>query len=228
MFLMQRLEIGLLQILQKKIIIQYQGDDARQGEFIKSNFLINIANQVDRKYYTTASDKLKKDQIKFLTKCSDIVYCLNPDLMHVLPKKTKFLPYTIVDLDECKPIYLKNQSRKLRIGHAPSNRSVKGTDLIIKSLDILSAEGFQFEFILIENLTNREAKEIYKGIDILIDQLYAGWYGGLAVELMALGKPVMVYLREYDLKFIQKEIYTNIKYMSKRNNIYSHTKSSYT
>ena len=35
-----------------------------------------------------------------------------------------------------------------------------------------------------------------------MDQLFAGWYGGLAVEAMALGKPVVVYIRQDDLRLI--------------------------
>jgi len=38
--------------------------------------------------------------------------------------------------------------------------------------------------------------------DIVIDQLLAGWYGAFAVESMALGKPVICYLRENDLHLI--------------------------
>ena len=41
---------------------------------------------------------------------------------------------------------------------------------------------------------------------LLVDQLLAGWYGGLAVEVMALGKPVMCYLREEDLGFIPRQM----------------------
>jgi glycosyltransferase involved in cell wall biosynthesis len=54
----------------------------------------------------------------------------------------------------------------------------------------------------VEGLANAEAKKLYQQADLLIDQLLIGWYGGLAVELMALGKPVICYLREDDLKFI--------------------------
>jgi len=39
-----------------------------------------------------------------------------------------------------------------------------------------------------------------------VDQLFAGWYGGLAVELMAMGKPVICYLREADLKCLTPEM----------------------
>ena len=40
----------------------------------------------------------------------------------------------------------------------------------------------------------------------MVDQLLCGWYGGLAVELMALGKPVICYIREADLQFIPAEM----------------------
>jgi len=70
----------------------------------------------------------------------------------------------------------------------------------------LKKEGHAIRFILVENMSNDKAKDIYKKADILIDQLLAGWYGGLAVELMALGKPVIAYIRKEDLKFIPTQM----------------------
>tara|TARA_B100000242_G_C43053992_1_gene492715 strand:- start:1567 stop:2706 length:1140 start_codon:yes stop_codon:yes gene_type:complete len=213
MFIMQRIELYVLKIFRKKIIIQYQGDDARQGDFSRANFPINIASKVDEYYYTDLSDKLKRSQIKLLTKASDIVYSLNPDLMHVLPEKTKFLPYASIDLRKWQPSYLVKKNKKLKIGHAPTNRDVKGTQAIIDALDNLNMQGYEFEFILIENLSNLEAKKIYKTLDVFIDQIYAGWYGAVAVELMALGKPVMVYIRESDLKFIPQKMQEDLPFL---------------
>jgi glycosyltransferase involved in cell wall biosynthesis len=43
---------------------------------------------------------------------------------------------------------------------------------------------------------------MYEQADLVIDQLLVGWYGGMAVEAMALGKPVISYIREGDLRFI--------------------------
>src|SRR5262249_48350106 len=51
-----------------------------------------------------------------------------------------------------------------------------------------------------------EALDAYARADILVDQLLLGWYGGAAVECMALGKPVICYIREDDLKFIPEEM----------------------
>ena len=43
--------------------------------------------------------------------------------------------------------------------------------------------------------------ENYESLDVLIDQLFAGWYGGIAVELMSL-ETCVSYIRESDLGFI--------------------------
>jgi hypothetical protein len=134
------------------------------------------------------------------------IYALNPDLLHVLPKRAEFLPYSHISLSEWTPVYSQLDDRPLRIGHAPSHRGVKGTDLIIAAVGRLQAVGYKFEFVLIEGLSNLEAKERYKSIDVVVDQLFAGWYGGLAVECMALGKPVLAYIREDDLVFIPEQM----------------------
>ena len=61
---------------------------------------------------------------------------------------------------------------------------------------------FDFELILVEKKTHEEALAIYRSADLAIDQVLAGWYGGFAVEMMAMGKPVACFIREGDLKFV--------------------------
>jgi glycosyltransferase involved in cell wall biosynthesis len=84
----------------------------------------------------------------------------------------------------------------LRVAHAPSKRSVKGTDAVLAAVDALRARGAPIELDLIEGLPNREARLRYAAADIVIDQLRIGWYGMLAIESMALAKPVIVHLDE--------------------------------
>ena len=69
----------------------------------------------------------------------------------------------------------------------------------MEAADRLQREGVPFDLELIENLPNAEATRRYRDADLVVDQLLAGWYGGFAVEAMALGKPVIAYLRESDL-----------------------------
>ncbi len=203
---MQVFELKILNWRKVPMFVQYQGDDARQSDFCLENFEITAATQVGSDYYNERTDAQKKSQIQRMSTYCTKVYGLNPDLLYVLPENAEFLPYSHVSFEEWEPHYTQTIDRPLRIGHAPSNRKGKGTDFVINALEELKAEGYAFDFVLIEGVSNAEAKLIYQDIDVLVDQLFFGWYGGLALEVMALGKPVLVYLREEDLKFIPKEM----------------------
>ncbi len=84
----------------------------------------------------------------------------------------------------------------LRVAHAPSKRAVKGTDTVLAAVESLRARGAPIELDLIEGVPNREARLRYAAADVVIDQLRIGWYGMLAIESMALAKPVVVHLDE--------------------------------
>jgi glycosyltransferase involved in cell wall biosynthesis len=74
--------------------------------------------------------------------------------------------------------------------HAPSSRRRKGTEHVLEAV-----EGLDVELDLVEGLRHDEARRHYERADIVVDQLNAGWYGVFALEAMALGKPVLSYLR---------------------------------
>lgn len=209
----QWLELNLFKLLKKTLFVTYQGNDARQGDYCLAHFEFNIASQVGEAYYTQKSDELKRKMISRMSRYCHAMYALNPDLLCVLPEKAKFMPYAHIFLDEWTPHFNQLENRKLRIGHAPSNRKVKGTDLILEALERLKKRGYEFEIVLVEGVSNAEAKKIYETIDILIDQIFAGWYGGLAVEVMALGKPVLVYIRQDDLKYIPAEMAADFPFL---------------
>lgn len=200
-------DIALLRRAGKGIVVTFQGDDARQGDYSLANFEISIAQEVDPAHYTPEGDMLKRRVISKFTQYADRIFYLNPDLGHVLPSWATFMPYGHIDLREWRPSPLsKSASDRPVVIHAPTNRSVKGTPYILEAVQRLQAEGVDFDFVLVEGLSHEEAKHLYGRADLLIDQLLAGWYGGLAVELMALGKPVMCYIREGDLKFIPEQM----------------------
>ena len=74
--------------------------------------------------------------------------------------------------------------------HAPSSRRRKGTEQVVAA-----CEGLEVELDVVEGLRHDEARRRYERADIVVDQLNAGWYGIFALEAMALGKPVLSYLR---------------------------------
>ena len=55
-------------------------------------------------------------------------------------------------------------------------------------------------------MSNDEALKKYREADIVIDQLRIGWYGAFAVEVMKMGKPVIAYINERDLKYVPAEM----------------------
>lgn len=195
-------ELFLLKLLRKKIVVTFQGSDARQADYCKENYEFTYFNHPFYSNFETLDEK-KRIKISIFDRFADLIYTTNPDLKNVLPDRTVFRPYTKLDFRSIIPVYMKyNIEKPTVIIHAPSRRHIKGTDIIKDAIKKLKDEGFLIDFQLIENTNNAEAFESYKKADLVIDQLYVGWYGGFAVEAMALGKPVMCYIRDSDLKHI--------------------------
>ena len=198
--LLELSDVAILKRLGKGIVVTYQGDDARQGDYCLRHYEITFASEVKSDYFSVESDSRKRRQIRKFARYTDRTYSLSPNLLALLPN-AEYLPCAHVDLRRLTPVYPESVV-KPRVLHAPSHRGVKGTRFIIDAVERLRRDGVRFDFELIEDLPFPIAQRRYKEADIVIDQLLAGWYGGLAVEAMALGKPVIAYLRESDLQVL--------------------------
>jgi hypothetical protein len=196
-------DLPLLKSAGKALFVTYQGGDARQGQFCRENFDIHFADEVPPGYYSPASDARRREEIAIFERYADGIFALNPDLLRVLPRRAKFLPYANTDLKDWRPSDYRPGSRsRPLVVHAPSHQGVKGTRFVLNAVNRLKSEGVAFEFALVEKMSRSEARKVFEQADLLVDQLLSGWYGGVAVEMMALGKPVVCYLREEDLGFI--------------------------
>lgn len=183
------------------IAMTYQGDDARQQDFVRKNFAINTSLGLGDDPVGARLDPHRRRRIRMVDRYADRIYALNPDLLHVLPERAEFVPYASVHPDEWRPVPWPKEEPPLVV-HAPSHRGSKGTEDILRAVKQLEREGVPFRFRLIEGMTHAEARRLYEEGHLLVDQVLAGWYGGLAVEFMALGRPAMCYLREEDLDFL--------------------------
>lgn len=208
---LQKWELGRLKHNHIPWFVTYQGSDARQGDFSREHCEVSFYNEPEC-HLCQKSDEHIRWQIERM--CCDAagVYALNPDLLHVLPGNAKFVPYASVDMSRITPVNAENRVPK--IVHAPSNRWVKGTRYVLQAFQHLKEEGFEFEVVLVENMPREEALKVYASADLIIDQLLAGWYGGLAVEVMAMGKPVIAYLRDTDMQFIPPQMYRDMPVIS--------------
>jgi len=100
---------------------------------------------------------------------------------HVVPPGLDLRPFT--------PVPPSDRARPLVV-HAPSNREKKGTRYVVEACAQLPVE-----LDIVEGVPHEEARERYARADIVVDQLNAGWHGVFALEAMALGKPVVTYLK---------------------------------
>ena len=196
--LFQQRDLPLLKAAGKAIFVTFQGDDARQGGMLAGRSF-DILSEVNEHYYNDRSDSTKRRRIARFERYADGIFTVNPDLFSVLPQRARFLPYTSADPRMWSPTGVTDPSRPLRVVHAPSHQGIKGTRFVLDAVAQLQAEGLEFQFELLEGVSNTQAREHYMAADLIIDQLLIGWYGALAVEGMLLGKPVIAHIDDGDL-----------------------------
>ncbi|KAA0213221.1 MAG: glycosyltransferase family 1 protein [Leptolyngbya sp. PLA3] len=177
------LDLPLLRAAGARIFTTFQGCDAR----LPTNCPV-CCHGNGRCALTLARTRLRAARAS--ARWSDRTFVLNPDLLDTVPKAV-FLPYARLDPRTVPPVFPAPHSGALRVAHAPTNRLVKGTEA---ALDAARQLGGLVELDLIEGVSNEQTLHRLAAADVVVDQLRLGWYGGLAAESMALGKPVIAYI----------------------------------
>jgi len=103
---------------------------------------------------------------------------LHPSLHHV------FFPFDVQSMPQGRPPL----AGPPRIGHAPTSRAAKGSDIILAALQHL-AQRRPLEIVLIEKLRYREALERKRTLSIFVDQIGDLGYGINALESLAMTIP---------------------------------------
>ncbi|RUP14041.1 MAG: hypothetical protein EKK43_13745 [Methylobacterium sp.] len=192
------LDLKIARGMGKKVFLTFQGCDVRMAARSNVRNPVTCCAPGACTLYRTCVDHLDAKRVELidtLLPLADKVFYLNPELGHYLPHG-EFLPYASVEIGAIT-VTPPSSSGRIRVVHAPSNRSIKGTDSILAALDIVARQQ-PIDIVLIENLSHEEAMLQYRSADLVIDQILAGWYGGFAVEVMAMGKIVLCALRERD------------------------------
>lgn len=101
-------------------------------------------------------------------------------------------------VEKLRPVFPGPSDNPL-IVHTVTQPGFSGTAYVEETLQQLRDDGCAFQYVRIGKVTNKQALDEYTRADIVIDQVLGGSYGVLAVQAMALGKPVIAYIRP-DLK----------------------------
>lgn len=130
------------------------------------------------------------DEITDLRLTSEFDHLDYADNIHYL-----FYPYDTKEL----PDPIKNETKRIRIVHSPTNRQFKGTNGIIKVIEKLSMS-FPIDFFLLENKSREKVLEIKRTCDICIDQvggLNGGTgYGKSGLETLSMEIPTITNMTE--------------------------------
>jgi hypothetical protein len=126
------------------------------------------------------------------------------DLIEYTPKSNNKVFFWPIDLDAdfglrysvSFPKKSSTNDLPLRIIHASNHNEFKGIRYLEAAVKELKMEGYILELTTVENIPNKQAMEIYKTADIIFDQCLIGFHGYFALEAMAIGKPVMCFIRK--------------------------------
>jgi glycosyltransferase involved in cell wall biosynthesis len=186
-------DLLLLRLSGKVVVFHFRGSEARLASEFTTKNPFSYAEADPYGLSKAYPEDRQRKMINYIGALSNAVFVTDPELQEYVPGSV-IVPRAI-DLTDWRPVAAPKTARPLVV-HAPTRTEIKGTNHLVAAIERLRREGLDFDFAQADNMTHEAARALYERADIIVDQLLIGWYGVLAVEGMALGKPVVSYIRE--------------------------------
>ena len=210
------LDIPLLKALGKKVVFHFHGCDIRDREHMLNTYAFSPCMNCNENLCNPQARWV----IKIAKRYGDLILCSTPDILEFVDGAIH-VPQPI-DLDHWRTggEIRSDSDGKMIVLHAPTNRQIKGTAYVVEAVARLKQEGHSVELMVVEGVPHDKVKPLYERAAIVVDQLLMGSYCLVAVEGMALEKPVLSYVtddlrdRAPDLPIIStspSNIYDNLK-----------------
>lgn len=191
-------ELKLIKWLGKPAVIEWVGSDIRnpQIEFSDNPWYKQAFNDKYEFASTESHEKSVAKQKKFAAAgfipvvCPDMEQYLRPEIF-----PHYFKTHQRLNIKNYTPQFPSAQNKKPLIVHSSTAPYTKGTQFVLEAIQLLKNK-FDFDFELIENKTRAEALNKVLECDIYLDQFILGCHGMAATEAMAMGKPVVGYIKE--------------------------------
>ncbi|WMJ81314.1 glycosyltransferase family 1 protein [Clostridium sp. MB40-C1] len=192
-------DLSLLKELNKKIFMQHHGSDIRMySRAVKLSPYVKVKN--------TDEDEIKRN-LEFLSKHIDNCIVGDYELREYVKDYYSNINIVPISIDISKfKFNPSNISKKMIIVHAPTSPEIKGSQYVLSAMEEIKLKYPFVEFKLVQGLSHDEALKIYSEADLIIDQLLIGNYGVLAIECMAMGKPVVCHISDFMKDKYPKEL----------------------
>ncbi|MBE2184999.1 MAG: hypothetical protein IAE89_16330 [Anaerolineae bacterium] len=191
------LDLLLVRLLRIPRLVEWQGTDIRipEIEFADNPYYAAVyeANYENRgKESEVISRNRQRRFAKAGFACAAPVGMLQyvqKDLfpeVHIVPQRMVMADYA--------PIYPNRDKQIPLVVHSPSARGIKGTEYVLKAVERVQAN-HPLDFQLLYGLARKDALQLMAEADIVLDQFVLGDRGMVALEAMAMGKPVICYVK---------------------------------
>lgn len=187
--LLEYWDLPIWRALGKKLVFSFHGSDVR----LKSRHMEEDEWSYFRFSDIEPDEGLMQQRIRTISAYADALLVGDVPLLPYVPRSI-YMPKAIETA--LYPVVPPAGSRRPRIVHVPSRRGTKGTEFILRGIDALRSRGHDFEFVLAENRSHEEVKELYQGADIVIVKLLGDGVGTSALEAMAMGKVAVTRARD--------------------------------
>jgi hypothetical protein len=198
------LELQAYRLLSIKLFVWTYGGDVRTRKITQELGEPNCCTHcIQIEKACVCKDKIGEINFERVSSVATQIFSIG-DLIEYTSKTNNEVFFWPIDLDidygsHYSPSFPKKSftnDSPLLIVHASNHREFKGTRYIEAVVKELQMEGYKFELIIVENIPNKQALEIYKTADIIFDQCIIGFHGYFALEAMAIGKPVLSFIRK--------------------------------
>ena len=188
---MWRLELPLLKLAGKRIIVYPYGGDARLASVTRALDHWNAFTDVPLGEEDRSEEDVRA-HLEAFDRWADVMLG-NNDLVDTLPRVDGVFPYPF-DTHGWDAVEAPRDSI-VTIVHASNHRHYKGTRFLVAAVEALREESLPVELVIVERTPREEARRIYERADVIAADFLLGGYAYFAIEGMALGKPVIAYLR---------------------------------
>lgn len=198
-FFFYPLNLLILKMFAKKIVLTFRGVEVRRNLDFLPLTVFEKADENWPEYYPKVFNQskwrnlLKLIRMKIFIYFADAVILTGPFSAGQVDRFDEIIPYAR-EVDELKKYLFKKNHKKITILHVPTEPIVKGTPEIAKIFKKLEKKYQNVNFKILPTMDREHLLKELSQADIVIDQIIVGWYGGQAVEAMAMGKVVMAYL----------------------------------
>ena len=191
-------ELAALRRARKRVYIYAYGADVRTRQATLAlgrwNFCVDCT---EAPKYCTCHDTEAQRYISEVARNVTALVSLG-DMLTYMPT-AKHINYWPLDLDRLSAVLPDALSGPLRVAHAPNHTHFKGSKYLERTIDRLKLQGYDIEYCKVQGVPNSQVIELFAQSDIVADQFIGGAYGYTALEAMALGKPVLSFVRSPDL-----------------------------